>query len=205
MDEHFTRIRDLEEAVIRGDVEAAKEPARWIADHQETAGLPEGTQRFATEMKTAASSVAAADDLTKAAASAAEVLSTCGHCHAAAKITPKMPEAVPPVAAPGTAGHMRAHQYAIDLMYRGLIVPSTALWMKGAEALKAAPLADKELAKFTKEPGLFEARVHELASQAVNAPDTSTRVAIYGELIGGCASCHGLHGKVWGPGLPKTK
>jgi mono/diheme cytochrome c family protein len=50
-----------------------------------------------------------------------------------------------------------------------------------------------------------EARVHELADRAAKASDRGARVAIYGEVIGSCASCHGLHGKVWGPGLPKTQ
>ena len=78
------------------------------------------------------------------------------------------------------------------------------MWKKGAEALKVAPLAEKDLAKVTKEIQKFEARVHELAGRAVDAPDSGAKVAIYGEIIGGCATCHGLHGKVWGPGLPKT-
>jgi mono/diheme cytochrome c family protein len=41
--------------------------------------------------------------------------------------------------------------------------------------------------------------------KAKAAADIGTKVAFYGEYIGGCAGCHGLHGKVWGPGLPKTQ
>jgi hypothetical protein len=29
------------------------------------------------------------------------------------------------------------------------------------------------------------------------------RAAIYGEVISGRGTCHGLHGRVWGPGVPK--
>jgi hypothetical protein len=43
-----------------------------------------------------------------------------------------------------------------------------------------------------------EARVHELAEQAIKAPDQRTRVTIYGSVIGSCASCHRLHGRVLG-------
>jgi mono/diheme cytochrome c family protein len=44
-----------------------------------------------------------------------------------------------------------------------------------------------------------------MAGKARTATDIGTKVAFYGEYIGGCAGCHGLHGKVWGPGLPKTQ
>ena len=40
MGDHFKKVKEVEEAVIRGDLEGAKVPAQWIADHQETTGLP---------------------------------------------------------------------------------------------------------------------------------------------------------------------
>jgi len=42
-----------------------------------------------------------------------------------------------------------------------------------------------------------------MAANAKKATDIGTKVAFYGEYIGGCAGCHALHGKMWGPGLPK--
>jgi len=204
MAEHFTKIREVEEAIIRGDIESAKGPAQWIAEHQETAGLPAGTENYVIEMKSAAKAVGATDDIGNAAVAAAKAVSSCGTCHAAAKVTPKLPDEAAPADTSGTTGHMREHQYAVDLMYRGLMSPSDDLWKKGAEALKASPLTEKDLTKVTKEIVKFDARVHELADRAVKAPDTGAKIAIYGEIIGSCATCHGLHGRVWGPGLPKT-
>ena len=204
MAEHFTKIRELEEAIIRGDIESAKAPAQWIADHEETTGLPAGTESYVTEMKNAARAVAATDEIGNAAVAAATAVSTCGNCHAAAKVAPKLPEERAPAEHSGTVPHMRGHLFAIDMMYRGLITPSDDLWRQGAEALKGAPLTEKDLTKVTKEIVTFETRVHELAGRAINAPDAGAKIAIYGEMIGGCATCHGLHGKVWGPGLPKT-
>ncbi len=204
MAEHFTKIREVEEAIIRGDIESAKVPAQWIAEHQETAGLPAGTEAFVVEMKNAAKAVGATPEIGAAAVAAAKAVSSCGTCHAAAKVTPKLPDEPPPADTAGTAGHMRAHQYAVNLLYRGLMLPSDDLWKKGAGAMKVSPLAEKDLTKVTKEIVTFEARVHELADRAIQASDTGAKIAIYGEIIGGCATCHGLHGKVWGPGLPKT-
>jgi cytochrome c553 len=205
MTDHFTKVREVEEAVIRGDVDAAHASAQWLADHQETGGLPAGTDTYVGDMKNAARAVASTDVIGNAAVAAASLVGTCGACHQAAKVT----LAIPPLIAPATAGdivsHMRQHQYAVDLMYRGLVVPSDELWTRGAEALKAAPLSDKDMSKVSKDVMASEARVHELADRAAKASDRGARVAIYGEVIGSCASCHGLHGKVWGPGLPKTQ
>lgn len=201
---HFGKVRELEEAIIRGDLDAAKAAAKWIAEHQEAAGLPAGTESYVTATTNAAGAVAASASLGNAGVAAAFAVAACGECHARAKVTPKMPEVSAPAARPGTAGHMLAHKYAVDLMYRGMVGPSDTLWKQGAEALKGAPLTDKDLTKASREIVASEARVHDLAGRAAQAADAGSRIAIYGELIGGCASCHGAHGMVLGSGLPKS-
>jgi len=208
MHEHLARVTSMQEAVIRGDMEAAVEPARWIADHQETAGLPAGTESVVADMKKAAAVVAEAKDLKNAATATAMTISYCGTCHAAAKITPVMAEMAKPAAAGPMAAHMLEHHWATDLMYQGLVIPSEDRWQKGLAAMQVSPLAEKDLpkdAKLTKEIAALEKRVHEMAAKAKTATDLGTKVAFYGEYLGGCAGCHGLHGKVWGPGLPKTQ
>jgi hypothetical protein len=201
---HFGKVRELEEAIIRGDLESAKAAAQWIAEHQEAAGFPAGTESYVTATKNAARAVAASASLGNAGLAAAFAVTACGECHAAAKVTPKMPEVSAPSTLPAAAARMLAHKYAVDLMYRGMVGPSETLWKQGAEALKGSPLTDKDLAKASKEIAAFEARVHELAGRAAQAADAGSRIAIYGELVGGCASCHGAHGMVLGPGLPKS-
>ena len=182
-------------------------PAKWIADHQETEGLPAGTETFVANMKKQAAAVAEAKDLKNAGVATAMTLSYCGSCHAAAKVTPQM---MMPVALPVTDGvkaHMMEHQLATDLMYQGLTMPSEERWQKGLDAMQVSPLAEKDMpkdAKLTKEILALEKKVHELAAQAKKTTDLGTKVALYGEYLSGCAGCHSLHGKVWGPGLPKT-
>ena len=103
---------------------------------------------------------------------------------------------------------MMEHQRATDLLYQGLVMPSEERWQKGLAVMQATPLSEKDLptdAKLTKEVVALEKKVHELAANAKTATDLGTKVAFYGEYIGGCAGCHELHGKVWGPGLPKTQ
>jgi hypothetical protein len=202
---HFGKVRELEEAVIRGDLEAAKADAQWLAEHQEAAGLPPGTEAYVISTRNAARAVAASTSLGNAGVAAAFAVAACGDCHSAAKVTPKMPEASAPPTTPGAAAQMLAHQYAMDLMYRGMVGPSETLWKQGAEALKGSPLTDKDRTKASKEIVAFETRVRELAGRAAQAPDAGARIAIYGELVGGCASCHSLHGMVLGRGLPTSK
>ena len=201
---HFGKVRELEEAIVRGDLDAAKAAAQWIAEHQDAAGLPAGTEGYVTTTKNAARAVAASASPGNAGVAAAFAVAACGECHAAAKVTPKMPEESAPPAAAGAAALMLAHQYAVDLMYRGLVAPSDAMWKQGAEALQGSHLTDKDKAKVSKEIVAAEARVHELAGRAAQAADAGSRIAIFGELIGGCSSCHEMHGRVLGPGLPKT-
>ena len=205
MDSHFAKVRELEQAVVRGDLESAKAAAQWIAERQETAGLPPGTESYVTSTRNAARAVAASGSPGNAGMAAAFAVAACGECHAAAKVTPKMPEVSAPTPVAGAAAHMLAHQYAVDLMYRGMVGPSETLWKQGAEALKGSPLTDKDLTKASKEILASEKRVHEIAARAAQAADAGSRIAIYGELIGGCANCHAMHGMVLGPGLPKAK
>jgi hypothetical protein len=207
MHEHLARVTTMQEAVIRGDIEAAVEPARWIADHQETAGLPAGQEAVLIDLKKSSAVVAEAKDFKNAATATAMVISYCGTCHAAAKINVAIPEAPKPTAEGPLAAHMMEHQWATDLLYQGLVMPSEERWQKGLGAMEGAPLAEKDLpkdAKLTKEVAALEKKVHEMAGKAKKATDIGTKVAFYGEYLGGCAGCHGLHGKVWGPGLPKT-
>jgi cytochrome c553 len=159
-------------------------------------------------MKKSAAVVAEAGDFKHAATATAMVISYCGTCHAAAKASPSIPEAPKAEAKGPLTAHMLEHQWATELMYQGLVMPSEERWKKGLAAMQHAPLAEEGLpkdAKLTKDVIALEKRVHEMAAKAGTATDIGTKVAFYGEYIAGCAGCHELHGKVWGPGLPKVQ
>jgi len=205
MAEHFARVHDVEQAVMRGDLEAAQAPAKWIVEHQPLSNLPEVSGQYLAEIRNAASGVASTDNVGNAAIATATMVAACGGCHFASGATPTMP-AVTSQGAEGIVGHMRRHAEAVDLMSEGLMAPSDELWTKGAEMLKVSPLEGSALPQeLSDDVKASEARVHEMADRAMNAADTGAKVAIYGELISGCATCHALHGKVWGPGVPKVE
>jgi cytochrome c553 len=208
MHEQFGKVTVVQQAVIRGDLETAAVPAKWMADHQEVGGFPANTASYVADMKKFAANVAGAKDIKGAATATTMMISYCGSCHAAAQVKPAFPELPKPRSRKGTAAHMLEHQWAVDLMYQGLAGPSDDLWKKGVEALRASPLSAADLPKdasLTAEITASETKVHEQASKTLMTTDMGTRVALYSELLGECATCHRLHGRVWGPGLPIGK
>ena len=205
MHDHLSRVATIQEAVIRGDLDAVAEPATWIANHEE-APIPAGAETFAPDIKRIAGMAAGAKDIKSAATAASQLVAACGACHQAAKAQVQWTELSKPAEGTGIAAHMLEHQWAVDLMYQGLAMPSDDIWKKGVEALKASPMKASDLPKdekLTKEIVAYEKTVHELAGKAQVATDIGSKVAVYAETIASCANCHGLHGQLWGPGIPK--
>jgi cytochrome c556 len=206
MDEHFAKAAEVQAAVVRGDVSGAKAGAQWIAEHQETAGLPASGQPALDEMKKAARAVADAPDIKAAALGTADLAVSCGSCHAASHAKVTFPAAVPPAAKGETDAQMLAHQHATDLLYEGLVGPSDESWAEGAKALKAAPFSGAKMPKPpkpSKDIAKAEAEVDAIADKALTATDATARGAVYAALVASCASCHALYGRVLGEGLPK--
>jgi hypothetical protein len=90
-------------------------------------------------MQRLAAEVAAASDLSQAALGLARLAAACGSCHTAVEATPTLMAALPRGEDTTLTGRMRKHYRAADLLYRGLVVPSTHSWDLGAEALSGDP------------------------------------------------------------------
>ena len=201
MQQHFASVMKLHEAVIRGDLKTARTEARAIADRRDPPDLPKAGAPYVESMRRAAARAAADEELEDVAASTAGMLATCGDCHRAVGTMPA-PSLPASTGVGGRVGHMLAHKAAVDLMVQGLTVPSTSAWSQGAERLLSAPLRRSEMPKdpkLTREILEHEKRVHTLAERAAVAPDVRSRIYVYSELIQSCATCHTLHGNIWGP------
>jgi len=206
MTEHFSTAKAMQEAVIRGDLDDVQKAAKWMAEHEKNAGMPEKAASLLRAMQGLAKAAAEATQMNAAASASARMAATCGSCHSSLDIKIAMPPKPTPVAATDQASHMRNHQAAVDYMYHGLTAPSDQAWMEGAEALKKTTLSTKQPAADQAAAQKFaalEARVHTLADRARTVHGTSGRAAIYAELLSGCGECHGLQGRVIGPGAPK--
>jgi hypothetical protein len=204
MPAHFSRVHTVNEAVIRGDLNGAREAAAWIAEHQTAEGLPAAAHPYLDHVRRAARDVAAAADLRTASLATARLAVACGDCHAALGVRPSPAFTSPPVIG-GVAGHMLVHQRAVELMFQGLVTPSTSMWTTGANLLRTAPLRPGRLphdARLTAEIRTHELRVHALAESARYLAEPAARASLYAPIIAGCAACHTLHSSYWGPQPP---
>jgi cytochrome c553 len=201
MQHHFNQVSLIHESVIRGDLPAVREPALQLADSEPPRDVPDSTAPYLASMRLGAKSAAAARELASAAAATASILLACGDCHRSAGTMPvPMTPTRPPVG--GLVGHMLEHQRAADEMLEGLFIPSETQWLRGANRFVATPLRQQSLPRDPKlTPGIRQAekRVHQLAERAIQARAWSDRGEIYAEMLMTCASCHSLHGVVWGP------
>jgi hypothetical protein len=202
MADHFSRVETIQQAVVRGHMEDAREAARWLAEHQTAEGLPPAGAPFVEEMRAHARRVAEADSLEMAAGATAMLAATCGKCHRAVGAKLQLPAPEPPARGEGTRAHMFEHQWAADLMYQGLVEPSDEAWDKGARAFREAPLTKKDLpadAALAKEMKTLEERIHQVADGAPRVNEMTSRAALYGRILASCGRCHDLHGRVLGP------
>jgi hypothetical protein len=202
MQVHFGEAMAVHEAVIRGDLAAARAPAAWLATHDAPASLPSGSAPFVAAMREAARQTAAASTVQEAAMGAAAMLKTCGDCHRGLGTVPPPPLAAPPPEVHGVVGHMLGHQRAADQMLQGLVTPSSALWREGAQGL-ATPALDHDAlprdARSDKAAKDAERRIHTLAAEAGRVEDQAARAVFYAQILARCATCHSGHSKVWGP------
>lgn len=190
MGEHFSQVKKAQEAVIRGDLEGLKEPAGWLAEHEAAEGLDEN---HLAGMKELAQAAAAAADLEAAALAVGRMARSCGACHEAQSVQASFAAASPPPEDTGTVPHMVGHMWAADRMYEGLVNPSNAAWLNGAEVLVAAPLHSENLSEDAEKAEAVQAmaeRVHEVAGRASQAADWDDAALIYGEFLATCAQCH---------------
>ncbi len=136
---HFMQVGVIQSAVVNGDVDATRRPARWLASHKETQ-FPADAQPALEQMRAEARVMLAQNELTDIARSLARMGTACGACHQITNGGPKinLSEAPPLTNAPDE--HMQRHVWALDRMWEGLIGPSDAAWRAGASALVNAPL-----------------------------------------------------------------
>lgn len=195
MKEHFDKANEIKAALIAGDLEAARAPARWMAEHQQEADYPDTWQPHVQSMRDAAQKIVAAKDLPAASQAFVSMGETCAACHVALG-GPKLEPSAPPAATQGsgTKPHMARHQWALDQMWLGLIGPSRPVWIAGAEALAEAPLVPEQFVEgqtLSPELQALAAHVHELGNKARDVSGTSGIPGmIYGELLVGCETCH---------------
>ena len=188
--EQFGQAGRVQTALIVGDLEAARRPAAWLAEHDGLAELGSEAQPWAERIRTASSEVEQATSIGEAADATGRIADACAGCHTAADQGPRFRSSGPADDA-SEGAHMVQHLWAMDRMWIGLVAPDDAMWRSGAAAI-----ADREPSDAFPGGTATAALAEAVHAQAARARDVSVdeRGAAYAEMIKGCASCHAVVG-----------
>jgi len=193
---HYENVGRLHAEAAAGRLEGVRTEANELLARESGAGLPADVASHVEELRIYAGLAARAPDVTSAASAVSRVAAACGSCHKAMKRGPTYEIVTgPPAGENPVATRMIRHTWAADKLWDGLVGPSDDSWQAGASVLRDAPLFTDDLTDDVEqyEPVTKLAwTVHELSARANSARDQSVRAALYGELLGTCASCHSL-------------
>lgn len=195
---HLDQISAVKSAVIAGDLEATREPARWLAEHEQPRGMPDAWAPYIDEMRMQARLAASAKDLETVAAAVSEMARSCGDCHQASGFAVAFGfDQRPPADVQNVTTQMQRHLWAADRMWDGLIGPSDNAWDWGTEMLSEVTLTSAQITaepdQETRVDGLVQ-RIREVGNEGSRAPAGESRSAVYSQFLSLCANCHNLTG-----------
>jgi len=192
MQDHFTAVVHVRDALIVGNLELAKWNASFLAQREPDPAVASWSA-YVDRLRENAAKVAETATLEAAALASTELVLECGRCHAANGVTPRFPATDERVAASGTRPHMLRHQWAVQQMWDGLIGPSEERWKAGVGELAEAPLGQDEVFSNATAAASIVKRaedVHALGAEGGKVTSWPDRAAVYGRLLATCAGCH---------------
>ncbi len=192
MHKQHDAMKAIQGAIIAGVLDGTREPATWLLEAEEPAGLTAAGSDYMAAVRGAASALLEADGLESAAEAASQLGLACGSCHTASGITVEFDEVERPSDKEKTAPHMQRHQWAADRMWEGLIGPSSVAFSRGANLLFESPVKPQELAKHGGGDAAvgMSRRVHQLAANATTVSAPTEQAEIFAEFIANCGACH---------------
>lgn len=196
---HFNQVVEIRDAVVSGDVDATRPPARWLANHQfkaEEYPMPQA-QEALQEMRAESRAIMAQSGIPDLAMSVGRLGAACGSCHTALHGGPhiNVPAAPPtPPAGATPEAHMKQHAWASERLWEGLIGPSEGSWIVGAAALAGPALDFGPSGSAPARVLELQAKLTQLAQRAREAHGLQDRATIYGQLLETCADCHEILG-----------
>lgn len=188
MHEHFKEADVIRHAVVSGKPRDAVQPAAALGT-AEIANLPAPWRASMERMRVAASRVQNSSDLAESAAGTADIGVACGGCHES-QGGPKVSVGEAPAAGSSVVSRMARHSWAVERLWEGLYVPSSAAWKAGAKALQGEPFPPEVL----EQGGVYGRSAAKdfkrLVAQAALKETPKDRAALYAGLLGTCATCH---------------
>lgn len=195
MEDHWAAVGRAREAVVRGDVPAARAAAGEVAAAVPMVALPERLRPQEQGLLAAARSTADAIEPDEVARGVGRMVAACGACHQAQGLTLELESWPLPGAGGDVRSQMARHAWAAERVEQGLITGREQAFDEALGALVDAPMIPTGTPVDGRGFGdavMLEIRVHDLAAQAARADAEADRARIYGELLTTCASCHAL-------------
>jgi len=196
MRSHFLEGRAVRNALVRGELEDARTRLTQVAAEAGPVDAPPSWEPRLEAVRIAARDASQAEGLPQATRAFAALATRCADCHEATDARIEFEGlAVPQGEEPPV--QMERHQWAAERMWEGLIAPDAARYREGARVLAEAALHPLELRAGTAPPlevVQVAERARGVAGQASRAESQADRAALYGELLGTCAGCHGQLG-----------
>jgi cytochrome c553 len=208
MHERFAWVSAIQEMTIHGDVAEVRSLAQEFAGHLSAPAEPPPAAWLphVNALRGELEGLEHADDLRDAGASVARLALLCGRCHEATLARLDLPEMPPPAQGGNLQDAMHGHQWAVDRMWEGIIVPSDEHWIRGSTMFVALPGCKAALGtagdehggppdRATAEPGGSDAQAlcshaQSLARRGMVARSREGRATLYGRLLATCAGCH---------------
>ena len=191
MHEQLAIVTRIQQAAVRGDVEAARTAGtelRALLDDDP----PEPWRPTLEAMHGELEALEQADDLRAVGATVARLGMGCGHCHQEHSVSPSLPALDPPEVGEGFEAAMQGHRWAVDRMWEGLVGPSSDRWIRGSTMFVVLPGCDETTAASDDARRPLCERTQSLARRGHVARSLQARGAIYGRLLTTCAECHAL-------------
>jgi hypothetical protein len=193
MSDHFEDSIEIKDAIIAGDLQGVRSPARSLSERP--GEYPAAWIPFVADNVELALAALTATNLAEAAQAAAGLANTCGECHTALGRGPRFSASRPPrpAASHDTRRHMDRHQWAADRMWESLVEHDEGGWFAGARALSDAPMLRRDIPA---KDGLPDAvlglddHISELGRQALTTSTWDARTRLYGDFLASCAGCH---------------
>jgi hypothetical protein len=195
---HLDQVSAAKAGVIAGDLQAARDAAEWLAEHDEPTGMPDAWAPYLDDMRQHARVAANAQDLETAAVAVSEIARACGDCHRATGFDVAFGfDQRPPADVQNVMTQMQRHLWAADRMWEGLIGPSNQAWKSGTEMLAEVQLSSEQVSDDPASAAQVDPlikRIHAIGTEGSQAESSPSRAGLYGEFLSQCANCHRVTG-----------
>jgi hypothetical protein len=186
---HYSQVDAIVQAVVDGDVDGTRSPARWLAGHRGDEFPAAGAEALEM-MRAEGRIILAQENITEIAMSVPRMGMACGACHTAVNGGPRINVDMAPPASSDPARTMARHAWAVDRLWEGIIGPAPAAWASGAAVLAAPGLDLGPPGNRPAQADELARRVPELGQAAKAAKTPRDRAEVYGHLLQTCALCH---------------